>query len=295
MIEYTLIPPKPEINNNGSYYLIKPSHPFVGFCGYLWQVIRAIHKYPNKQYYIHIGPKDIQKSENVWDFYFKQPHINTPPNQNEIISEVGILFDESSEFVDLYPCMQQMSETQRLQRKKEFGDITKKYFQLTTELQNNVDDFINNNFKGKKVLGFHHRGTDHPHRRATHDNFSYIDNKLEECDIIFVTTDETNVINELKNRYGNRLITYDSTTRSDPCNFQMSRTESDEYTHAFRYNALINWSKNNMGYKIGLDIIMETVLLSSTDFLLCSCNSNVNYFIRALNPTLPYKVIYNIP
>jgi hypothetical protein len=294
MSEYTLISSVSKLNY-GKYYLIKPAHPYIGFCGYLWQVIRAIHKYPNQQYYVHIGTPNIWKSENIWDFYFKQPHTDTPPNQDEIIMEVGLLFDESSEFVDLYPSMQAMTIEQKLQRRTEFGSITGKYFHLRDELQAEVDAFINTHFKGKKILGFHHRGTDHPHGRTASDSFLHIDEKLEEYDAIFVTTDEIAIINELEKRYGNKLIRYNSTTRSPKCDFQMERSPSDQPTHAFRYNALINWSKKNNGYTVGLDVIMETKLLSSTDFLLCNCNSNVNYFIRAWNSNLPYKIIYTPP
>lgn len=292
MSEYQLISSMKYAGNKGTatYRLIKPAHPYIGFCGYLWQVIRAIHKYPNEKYYIYIG--NPNGGENVWDFYFKQPHTDSHPSPSDIISEVGLLFDESSEFVDLYPCMQRLSKEEKDARKQQFGLITKSYFNLLPELQAELDLFKNTYFGGKQVLGFHFRGTDHPDSKDVANSFSEIDSLLDNYDLLFTTSDEAEVLNKLKSRYGKKLLSYDSTTRSNPCDFQMTRSPDTENTHAFRYNALVNWSKNNSGYKIGKDIIMETHLLASTNFLLCASNSNVNYFVRALNANLPYKIIY---
>lgn len=288
MSEYTLV--SSAGNTQGIYRIIRPAHHFVGFCGYLWQVIRAIHKYPNDKYYITIG--NPNGGPNVWDFYFQQPHTNVYPQPNEIISEVGLLFDESSEFVDVYPCMLKLTPEERQTRRREFANITNTYFKLQPEVYNKISSFTNEHFLGKKVFGFHCRGTDHPDKKDISESFPEIDAKLNEYDLMFASSDEKDIMTALKARYGNKMVSYDSGTRSDLCDFQMPRSDSTEPTHAFRYNALINWTKENKGYQIGEDIIIETHLLASTDFLLCACNSNVNYFVRALNAELPYKIIF---
>jgi hypothetical protein len=296
MSEYTLISSITDTPANtskdGIYRIIRPSIPFIGFCGYLWQVIRAIYKYPNDKYYIFIGNSSNNNAPNVWEFYFQQPHISTFPPQSEIISEVGILFDESSEFVDLYPCMQKMTTEEIQNRRNEFFSIIQKYFKLLPNLQEKLNNFKEKHFKGKSILGLHYRGTDHPDKPELSTIFPELDLLSKKYDMIFCSSDEFEIIEKLKNRYKNKIITYDSTTRSIFCDFQMPRTDSSEPTHAFKYNTLINWSKENSGYQIGEDIIMEVYLLSSVDFLLCGCNSNVNYFIRAINSHLPYKIIY---
>lgn len=292
MSEYTLVSTieVDENDPNRTFRVIKPGHLYVGFCGYLWQVIRAMFKYPNDQYYIYIG--NPSGGPNVWDFYFKQPHVEVPPHPSLVKSEVGIIFDEESEFVDVYPCMKRLSDEERMARRRKFGEITKKYFVLKPEVQAKVDEFKQKHFDGKKVFGFHVRGTDHPDKKDISDSFPKLDAMLEKYDTMYASTDEAEIMRALQERYQGRMISYPSNTRSDSCDFQMPRTESSEHTHAFRYNALINWTRENSGYQIGEDIIVETYLMASTNFLLAACNSNVNYFVRAVNAELPYEIIY---
>jgi hypothetical protein len=279
-------------NSLGKYRVLKPEREHVGFCGYLWQCIRGIFKYPDDQYYMYIGNPNIKNSANIWDFYFKQPHTNEYPPNDEIISKVGIIFDVDSEFVDAYPHMKSLSPSILAERKQRFGQIVKDNFQLLPHIQEKLDQFKLDHFSDKKVFGFHYRGTDHPDRKDITDSFPEIDVQLETHDLMFACSDERDIILALKSRYGDRMITYDeSTSRVAPCDF-FARSLSTETVSSFRFNALINWEKDNPGYKIGEDLIMETYLLASTEFLLCSCNSNVNYFIRVVNTEMPYKVIF---
>lgn len=288
MSEYTLVSSVVSQPKQGTYYAIRPSHYYVGFCGYLWQVIRAIYKYPEAKYNIYIG--NPNGGPNVWEFYFQQPF--SPSKDDSPIAEVGLLFDEDSEFVDVYPCMKSLSDSQKKARWDKFGNITARYFHLLPEVGGKVEAFRAAYFDKKKVFAFHCRGTDHPDRKDISESFPVIDATFENYDLMYASSDEKDIMVALKARYGNRMVAYDSTTRSDKCDFQMTRSEDTTPTHAFRYNAIINWSKENTGYQIGEDIIVETHLMSSADFLLCACNSNVNYFVRALNSNLPYKIIY---
>ena len=288
MSEYTLVSSVVSQPKKGTYYVIKPSHNYVGFCGYLWQVIRAIYKYPGSRYNIYIG--NPNGGPNVWEFYFQQPFI--PSESDSPIAEVGLLFDENSEFVDLYPSMLALSAAEKKVRWDKFGNITTRYFHLLPEIHEKIEAFRSIHFDKKKVFAFHCRGTDHPDKKDISESFPEIDAKLNEYDIMYASSDEKVIMDSLKARYGNKMVSYDSSTRSDPCDFQMTRSENIAPTHAFRYNAIINWSRENNGYQIGEDIIAETHLMACTDFLLCACNSNVNYFVRALNSNLPYKIIY---
>ena len=99
MSEYQLTSSVKYENTTGIYRIIKPEIPFVGLCGYWWQVLRAIYKYPNDKYYIFVG--NPNGGENVWDFYYKQPHINICPQLNEILAETGIIFDEDMTLIHI--------------------------------------------------------------------------------------------------------------------------------------------------------------------------------------------------
>jgi hypothetical protein len=283
MNEYTLIS---SLHNQGTYYFIKPELVGIGLTGYFMQVVRAIFKFPDQKYYIYIGPPT--GGENVWDFYFKQPNPEINPNKDQKIADVGIIFDEESEFVEIYPCMKKLTSDQIKDRWRKFNGITKKYFVLHEPLQAKINEFKANHFAGKKVMGLHYRGADAftrvsgdapPHVTTL---FERIDKELEGFDAVFVCTDDTETFGLLTSRYGSKVIHYEITTRSnvDHGNYPMSR------------DALSSWTRNNEGYKIGEDLVMETHLLASTDLLLCGCFGNVNAFVRALNPELPAKIMF---
>ena len=105
-----------------SKYLIIEPEGYCGMCGYLWQTIRAIYHNPNKLYYIDFATSIYKtQNDNVWDYFFEQPHINHKPNDEDVEGKVGIIFDQASEFVwrNTQPCT--LEEIQK--RRNEFSKI----------------------------------------------------------------------------------------------------------------------------------------------------------------------------
>ena len=141
------------------YILVKPQES-CGICGYIWQTIRAIYHNPGKQYYIDFSNslyKDYGiAKENVWDYYFQQPHMLTLPPLNQIEKQVGIIMNEESEFRDVF----MKNPTRELvdQKRKEFSRVISKYIKLLPKIQNKINTFVNTHFAGKRVLGVHLRG-----------------------------------------------------------------------------------------------------------------------------------------
>lgn len=259
------------------YRLLHPTQANSGLFAFIWQTLRGIYHYPKDQYYIHFGYEccyfdiDLYKEQgvdNVWDYYFEQPHIDRMPDKQDIISEVGLLHDDFSEFRDVF-----LSEETYKIRRIEYADIIKKYVKLLPHVQEKVDYFYENNFKNKKILGLHCRGTDHPDKKPMHLYINEIKDHLEKYDAIFVTSDEQARVDYIKDVFKDKVITYPTfrSANEGPLHYQN------------------NYSHNK--YFIGEEVLIEAYLLAKANFLLCCTGSNVNFFIRCLNPNIEYKII----
>jgi hypothetical protein len=263
------------------YIYIHPTSS-CGMCGYIWQVIRAMYHFPNDKYYIQLGKEcmffddSIEHTKNAWEYYFEQPHINVLPPSENIIKEVGLLHDAFSEFRDCY--MKNSTKDQLQNRRIEYSKIIEKNVILKSSIKEKIDSFYDTHFKGKKVLGVHCRSTDHPDKLNISDCANMIDSLSNQHDLIFASSDDAHQIYQLKDIFGDKLVTYDS----------LRSTDGNALHHQHNQRIV---GKDNYNYKIGEDVIVESYLLSKTNFLFCTTNSNVNYLVRSINPHLPYIVI----
>lgn len=247
-----------------------------GICGYVWQVLRAMWHNPNSKYYIDFTngcqyqDSSIANTSNVWEYYFKQPHTSEYPSLDQIAKVVDRIIDvPESEFRDVF--MVQPTPENIAARRLEYFNIITKNIKLQPHVQEKIDSFVDSNFKGKKVLGVHFRGTDHPDKKNITEYLQIIKNKAAAFDIIYCASDEYSRYNMLKTVFGDKVVTYESIKSND-----------DKPLHY----------KNDISkYKIGEDVIIESFLLSKTNFLFCCGNSNVNYLSRAINPTLQSQTL----
>ena len=260
------------------YVLLHPTQPNSGMFAFIWQTIRGMFHYPNEKYYIFFGQEscyyDYTYSKNynihnVWDYYFKQPFIEQIPPSNNIIKEIGLIFDEVSEFRDIY-----MTKNQYDLNRIIYNKIINDNIKLLPHVEVKIESFVNNNFNNKKVIGIHCRGTDHPEKIDIYQSLELSKPYTDMYDLIFLSSDQIEYIDIFKKYYGEKLITYDTNIRS-------SGNIPLHYANGYNYSK----------YKIGEDAIVEAYLHSKTDFLLGTVNSNVNYFIRALNKNIPYNIL----
>jgi hypothetical protein len=94
-----------------------------------------------------------------------------------------------------------------------------------------------------------------------------------EYDVIFAASDEQSKIDMLRHHIGDKLITYDT-----------FRSPSSAPLHI----ALRHMHNPRL---IGEEALIEVYLLARTNLLLLYTGSNVNFFVRALNPNLPYHTL----
>lgn len=245
-----------------------------GICGYIWQVIRGIYHNPNKNYYVDFETciyKDpmMQNINNIWDYYFIQPHVNE--STVEVERTVGVIDVPESEFRDVYMVNPTPEYIKEMRYK--FNKIIKQDIILKEHVQQKIDDFVNLKFKDKNILGLHLRGTDHPDKKPVQEYMQTIKTKLKDFDYLFVCSDEQYNVDFCKVVFGDKVICYNS-----------NRSSSSQPLH-HRPNT------PNHHYKIGEDVIVEAYLMAKTNFLLCTTNSNVNYLSRAINPELDSLVM----
>ena len=91
----------------------------------------------------------------------------------------------------------------------------KKYVHVKPHIQKVVDNFVNENFNNKNIIGCHVRGTDFAYATATsvEKYFEILDTQKDVH--IFLATDQTQYVDLFKARYGDeKVLTYDS-LRSD--------------------------------------------------------------------------------
>jgi hypothetical protein len=185
-----------------------------------------------------------------------------------------------------------------------------KYFKFNHSTIEKVEIF-SKNFHRKKVLGLHYRGTDkNKSNWVTHiskQEFIKIINyhlKNNHYDIIFISTDEFNFINDMKKLYNNKysILFYD----------KEKNNKNENSIHLDRLNVVdtkikqIKDANNDINKLVSLEhelkletqynrILLENVVVNS--FLLSKCNlvlktqSQVSAYSKVFNPNLEiYRV-----
>jgi hypothetical protein len=214
-----------------------------------------------EEWYILWGPEtlfyDNSKGPNVWEYYFKQTYPK--PEQGVVVEG----------YTELAPLKDSFRNT--------MYEIYSKYFLLNDKtislLQPHIDFFTSN-----KVLGVHIRRTD-KHRLGDYGTTTQqmpvsldlfkeeINQVIEKYDYIFLATDCSEACNYFNNIYGKKII-------FNKNGFRSSGTQS---IHADRQDVT--------GYKKGLDVLSDMILLSNCQHLIRS-SSNVSITALYLNPNL---------
>jgi hypothetical protein len=199
------------------------------------------------------------------------------PEANEIKKQVGIIFDQQSEFV--YDLTIPKTEEEIKRRRLEFNNIINTYIKLKPHVQYKIDTFVKNNFENQKILGVHFRGTDHPNKKNMNDYMQIVKEKLINYDKLFVCSDEYERYILPKTVFGDKVIGYES-IRSGDNDIPLHASPND-----YRYKRPNDFQYQ---YKIAEDVIIEAYLMSKVNFLICAPSSNVNFLARAINSNLEY-------
>jgi hypothetical protein len=144
-----------------------------------------------------------------------------------------------------------------------------KYFQINEQILKIVNEYVATNFINENVLGIHFRGGDqktannHPFPATKKQMYNKIKNLLQEYNFtkIFVSTESADNFKFLNKKFGDKLIYYNS--------------------YRSQKNAYLENPRLNHRQQLGEEIIIEALILSKTNYFLCS-NSNVSEFVKIL-------------
>lgn len=258
--------------------LIHPTQKNAGLFSYIWETMRNIFTYYDYPFYIYFGKQcsyydiNIKYTNNVWQYYFQQPSIQLMPTQQQKLCEVGISLNKQSEYRDY--CIENNTQQGYQNKRDIYHQIINKNIILLPNIKKKIQTFYEEKLINKNVLGLHCRGTDHPQKKDMREYIPTIKKMLKNYDCIFATSDQQSRIDFLERYFGDSVITY-----------PIQRSNSQIPLHYGNF-------KNK--YQKGEDILVESYLLSKTNFLLMTSGSNVNFFVRALNNKLNFIDMVNI-
>jgi hypothetical protein len=242
-----------------------------GYFSYITESVVHIHNvllnYPNEKLKIYYDLSNIQGygNQNIYETCFVQDENDYLNNINEY-SNIELVNYISK--LNAYE-----SETFTEENLKMCESIIKDNFILNDEMKQ-LFSSRHSQIDFTKTIGFHRRATDMStvHHTATIDLleiFNIIEK--EEFENIFLMSDNINDLNKFKERYGNRLITFDE--------FTSSKSDDDPFFKLENNDKLI---KQHIQ-----EIVFGAYTLGMTKKLICS-KSNLSTFSIFSNSKLNY-------
>lgn len=250
-----------------------------GIFSYVMQVIAMtkVCKEQNIPMYIDFSEnmayyKDGRETDNVWEYYFEQPFKNLNLEDYEKIHAVW--------YQDNRPLQMPFRYDKDSDYLKEARKYCKEFVKIAPELKEAATKFIRDNTNGS-YLAVHKRGTDHENAPyfTIENYFTETDQYIDQYEHLLVCSDEQFSVDEFKQRYGKKVISYDSARETDPAALHTC-------PHGLR-KGVHNRFNSNFVYENGRDCVIEAYLLSQSSFLLKTL-SNVSNFAVMSNENLDF-------
>ena len=275
------------MNHKLTFIKISPEHEFagVGFAGNIFITLNALtHIKDDEKLFVDMETNEcvctekdtiLHDTNNSWEYYFEQTPINDSTDMNLMDSLISANIHYENRDVFMYP--------------QNFIGLKEKFynsFQLKPYLKELLNEYYEQNISGKITLGVQVRLTDMKHYHNVSAVDKYI-NKIEnilkerpEIEQIFLATDDSTVINELRNKIKIPVICYEEMFRADAAN---------PHLHPYdRFKA----SRELHRYKLGIECIQEIFTLSKCDYLLKADVSSVSIIASILSENI--KQVYKV-
>ena len=207
----------------------------------------------------------IKNTLNAWEYYFEK--LNNF-DLTEVYKSKNVIITNNKFYNNFY---YNFLENEKL----------KEFFIKKIEIKKNlikIYEKICSNFKNKKTLGIHFRGTSYKRTPGhpfppTKDQIIVCVKKViekEKIEKIFLATEEQDYLDFFKKKFPNNLIYIRSSYRSN------------------RNDAFKIYPRNRHRYKLGREILLESMILSKCDIFLYS-NSNVSKAVIGFNFNIKQK------
>ena len=266
------------LNKNKIFYLIRRS-PGAGLFSnvlYVMNHLAVAEKHGFEPYVemqnfktIYNEKQTINNTKNAWEYYFKQVSENSI---KEIYKSHKIIVTDNR----FYKTFKHSFTDNKLNK------FAKKYLKIKKKFSIEANNFIKKNFNSKsKTLGIHYRGTSYkssanhpfpPTKKQIIDRSKYLITKYK-YNKIFLCTEEKEIFQALTKEFGNKICFIKESYRSN-------------IDDAFK-----KYPRSNHRYKLGKEILIESIILSKCHGLLYQ-NSNVSAFIKYLDHNKKIKYYY---
>ena len=251
-----------------TFVKISNEHAFagVGFAGNIFIVLNSLmYVSYDDDLYVDMETNECccsdsqvsEKTKNCWEYYFDQTSNQPVEKEFNSLLNAKIHYEDRSFF--LYP--------------ENFIELKNKFwknFKLKESIKKEIESFYETNISGKTTLGVQVRLTDMKHYHGVSSIDSYV-NKINEIlslnpniEQIFLSTDDSEVIDILKNKVNKKIIYYEDmfrATKNDPHLHPYDRFNNDRYLHK---------------YLIGVECCKEIFTLAKFDFLLKADVSSIS-------------------
>ena len=223
------------------------------------KLIPIVDMYNFEGFYNEINK--VNKTLNSWEYYFNQ---TSKYKLEDVYQSKNVIFSSSETF-----------KNYKLRAFKKFKDLYnayKKYIRMNTAIIKEA----NENFKRLKIdryntVGLHWRGTDHkflpnhPQPPSRKQIFNKIDKilKNKKRKKIFLVTEDPEYLEIMKKKYGKKVLYLNSFRSSKSSDFS-------------------NFNRNNHRFKVGKESLIEVLILSKLNYLVCS-ESNISDFAKFIS------------
>lgn len=265
----------PSLDHGGGLF-----HNFMNVIGFLDycehnQIINYMVDFEDKGHYYE---KDL--GLNWWHYFFEP--ISYQSNMTYLINKVRPRYKKISQSL-----MEQFTTNVEYKLPAQrCHELIQKHIRIKPHIQSRANEFANQHFQAKFVIGVHYRETDKmatlegcAEQEATfvsyQDTYKAIEKLLKEVKqtdyAIFVATDSADFLKDIKNHYPHKVIATSSI-----------RSEDGRPIH---YN--VKSSVPNYYYVQGTEAVIDCLLLSKCNFLIRT-SSNLSLCAIFFNPELPH-------
>lgn len=266
--DYSLILSLGNLNKDKIFYVIRrtPGAGMFSNVVYVLNHIKIAKKYNfipvvDMENYVSIynEKNDLLKQKNSWEYYFKKIsnyELKEVYNSHKVIISSNNFYNFFNYHLE-DECFKSFFDENIF-----FKDYLKRY----------ADSFKNKYFNNNRILGVHFRGTSyktsagHPLGPTKSQIFNLVNKILKEdnLDKIFLVTEEQSYLKFFIKKFDKKLLYLKNSFRSN------------------RNNAFRIYPRNKHRYKMGSEIITETILLSQCDSFLFT-DTNVSSAVIRIN------------
>ena len=258
----------------------------------------------NKLFYDIVGnspyyDKTLEETDNVWEYYFEQPcqikysEIEGPTRYGNWSS-----FNGGHNFVTQYHLLPKLIKD----KKEELQTVSNVIFNgknriiLRQDMKDKIEEVKNRlGLKNNKYISVHYRSfifdlnkihNPHQSNKVEYVNwFNEIDKVLTDEHKIFLATDDDEVLENFKKKYGDRLVYNNNVDRT--CDGSVGDNPFKLPNHLlWHYKSLtLSVNRKQSPYEMGVQALIDSYLLSGGDVIIRP-NSGLSFFSVLLNPNI---------